>query len=295
MFSDSLTIIIDFFVFVFGLVVGSFLNVCIYRIPREQSIIKPRSHCPKCRKLVTWYDNIPLLSYILLGGKCRYCKEKISLQYFIVELITGLMFLLFYNRFGFTAISLIYVVFVCGLIIATFVDFNFRIIPDEIDIGGIVLGLLISFIYPLLQKTDSHLLGLFRSLLGVVIGGGIIWLTGIIGDFIFFVVIPPIYKKIFNKEYYLLKEFKESGEEPSTMGGGDVKLLAMIGAFIGWQKAVLSFFIAPLVGAAMGIFIKFVKKRSTIPYGPFLALASLISLFYWEVILDWFWLFLRYN
>lgn len=260
MFSDYLSVVINFFIFIFGLVVGSFLNVCIYRMPRDQSIIKPRSHCPKCRKLVAWYDNIPLLSYLLLGGECRYCKEKISLQYFIVELLTGIMFLSFYNSFGFSVISLIYAIFVCGLIVATFVDFNFRIIPDEIDIGGIVLGLTFSFIYPALQNTGNHLLGLFRSFLGVIIGGGIIWITGVIGDF------------IFKKE---------------TMGGGDVKLLAMIGAFLGWQIAIMTFFIAPLFGAIIGIIIKLRTKNSLIAYGPYLSLASIVALFWSDKILRW--------
>lgn len=259
-FSNFDKIGFNFFIFVLGLAVGSFLNVCIYRLPREESIVKPRSRCPKCKKLIHWYDNIPLLSYIILRGKCRYCNTKIAFQYFIVELLTGLIFLLFYNKFGFTIISLIYTVFVCGLIIATFVDFNFRIIPDEINLGGIVLALVISFIYPYLHNTPNHLLGLYRSFLGMVVGGGIIWITGIIGDF------------IFKKE---------------TMGGGDVKLLAMIGAFLGWKMAILTFFVSPVFGAVVGIIIKLRTKSSLIAYGPYLSLGSVIVLFWGNNILRW--------
>ena len=248
------------FIFVFGTGVGSFLNVCIYRLPRQESIVRPRSHCPKCNKMVAWYDNIPLLSYLLLLGKCRHCKTKISFQYFIVEFLTGAMFVLLVNKFGFTLDALIYIIFTSGLIVATFVDFNFRIIPDEINIGGIVLALILGFVYPQLHNVDSNLTGLLRSFLGMIVGGGIIYLTGLIGDF------------IFKKE---------------TMGGGDVKLLAMIGAFLGWQIAVLTFFIAPVIGAVVGIIIKLKTKSSLIAYGPYLSLASLIALFWNQEIINW--------
>ncbi|MDD5355629.1 MAG: prepilin peptidase [Candidatus Omnitrophica bacterium] len=259
-FANFYTIGINFFIFITGLAVGSFLNVCIYRLPREQSLVKPRSHCPHCKKTISWRDNIPLLSYILLKGKCRHCKAKISFQYFTVELITALMFILFYNTFGLTVKSIIYLVFTCGLIVATFVDFNFRIIPDEINIGGIILGLVASFIYPELHNAGSHIFGLYMSFLGIIVGGGILWLTGLIGDF------------IFKKE---------------TMGGGDVKLLAMIGAFLGWKIAVLTFFISPIFGAVVGIIIKLRTKNSLIAYGPYLALGSLVSLFFGNDILKW--------
>jgi len=247
-------------VFVFGLIVGSFLNVCIYRMPRERSVVAPRSFCPHCKKTIPWYDNIPLLSYLLLGGKCRSCRKKISLQYFIIELLTGLFFLWFYSAMGLGARFFIYLIFVCGLIVATFVDFNFRIIPDEISVGGIIVGLLCSLAFPALHHASSNLVGLARSLLGVVVGGGVIWLTGIIGDF------------IFKKE---------------TMGGGDVKLLAMIGAFVGWQMVLLTFFIAPLFGSVVGIIIKLKTKDSLIAYGPYLALASIVVLFWGNDILRW--------
>lgn len=247
-------------IFIFGLIVGSFLNVCIYRMPRERSVVKPRSFCPHCKKTIVWYDNIPLLSYVLLGGRCRSCRKKISLQYCIVELLTGLFFLWFYHEAGLSWLFFIHIVFVCALIVATFVDFNFRIIPDEISIGGIVVGLLFSFVFPMLHHVDNHFMGFVKSLLGVIVGGGVIWLTGIVGDF------------IFKKE---------------TMGGGDVKLLAMIGAFLGWQMALLTFFVAPLFGSVIGIIIKLKTKSSLIAYGPYLSLASIVVLFWGNEILNW--------
>ena len=260
MFSSLIQPLYIIFLFLFGLCVGSFLNVCIYRMPREESIVKPRSHCTKCRKTVKWYDNIPLLSFILLGGRCRNCKEKISFQYFIVEFLTGAMFAYMRYVFGVTVYTFVYLIFICALIVATFVDFNFRIIPDEISLGGIVVGLILSLVFPKLHQVDTHLLGLYRSFLGVIIGGGVIWLTGIIGDF------------IFKKE---------------TMGGGDVKLLAMIGAFLGWQMAVLAFFVAPVFGSIVGIIIKLKTKNSLIAYGPYLSLASVVVLFFGNDILNW--------
>jgi len=229
-------------------------------MPREQSVVKPRSHCTKCKKTIKWYDNIPLLSFICLGGCCRYCKEKISSQYFIVELLTGVIFASIGYVFGMTIYTAIYLIFIGALIVATFVDFNFRIIPDEISLGGIVVGLVVSLIFPKLHQVDNHLLGLYRSFLGVIIGGGTIWLTGIIGDF------------IFKKE---------------TMGGGDVKLLGMIGAFLGWQMAVLTFFVAPVFGSIVGIIIKLKTKNSLIAYGPYLSLASVIVLFFGNDIINW--------
>ncbi|MFA5087983.1 MAG: prepilin peptidase [Candidatus Omnitrophota bacterium] len=256
------------FIFLFGLAVGSFLNVCIVRIPQGKSIVAPRSQCVRCQKMIPWYDNIPLLSYLLLRGRCRFCREKISFRYFIVEFLTAVLFLMFYLRFGMEAVLFPYLVMLCGLIISTFVDFEHRIIPDEISLGGMAAGLVFSFILPSLHFVEplvnqgflTHLSSLGRSLLGVLVGGGSIYLLGLMGDF------------IFKKE---------------SMGGGDVKLMAMVGAFVGWKLVLLSFFIAPFFGAVYGIIEKIRTKESTIAYGPFLALGTLISLFGGEIIISW--------
>lgn len=251
--------------FLFGIIVGSFLNVCIVRLPHERSVVKPRSHCPQCKHPISWYDNIPLLSYTLLGGKCRHCKAVISFRYFLVELITGLTFAGFYLHFGLSAVTLAYLVMACCFIVATFVDFAHRIIPDEVSVGGMLIGLILSFFIPELHVDhpvgfQGQELALGRSALGVFIGGGSIYLLAIIGDF------------IFKKE---------------SMGGGDVKLMAMVGAFLGWKLAVLAFFIAPFFGAAYGIAEKIRTKDSAIAYGPFLVLGALISLFWGGDIIAW--------
>jgi len=249
--------------FIFGSLVGSFLNVCIHRMPLGESVVWPSSHCPHCKKRIPAYDNIPFISYLLLGGKCRYCRKKISLRYPLVELLTAAMFVLLFKRYGLTYDFFLYLVLVCGLIIATFVDIKHRIIPDEISIGGIVIGFILSSIKSFdLSPFSFHLRPMINSLLGIFIGGGIIYLTGIIFDFFYFKVFknPPI-----------------QGETES-MGGGDVKLLAMIGAFLGWQKVLVTFFVAPLLGLVIGLINLMVKKDHTIPYGPFLSLAALVAM-----------------
>lgn len=257
--------------FIFGSITGSFLNVCIHRMPQGgYSLVKPSSHCPNCKKPINWYDNIPLLSYILLGGRCRFCRERIRVRYFIVELLTALLFLLFYNRFGITYDLFFYLIFLSGLIAATFIDIQHRIIPDEISVGGIIIGFILSGIKGVhLWPLTFNLSFLLSSLLGIIVGGGIIWLTGFLFDLVYFKFLkkPPI-----------------QGETES-MGGGDVKLLAMIGAFLGWKKAVLTYFLAPFFGAVIGIINLATKKDHTIPYGPFLSLAALISLFWADKII----------
>lgn len=263
--------ILDLFgilMFVAGAVIGSFLNVCIVRLPHEQSIVTPRSHCVRCKKMIPWYDNIPFVSYLILRGQCRFCNEKISARYFLVELITALTFLGFYWHFGPTILLLPYLFMAACFIVATFVDFEHRIIPDEVSIGGMFAGLVFSLLIPQLHDVPLegqslilvHLHSLGLSLMGVLIGGGSIYLMGILGDF------------LFKKE---------------SMGGGDVKLLAMVGAFMGWKMAVLTFFIAPFFGAVYGIIEKIRTKDTMIAYGPFLVLGALICLFWGDPIIAW--------
>ncbi len=263
------------FVFVFGSLVGSFLNVCIYRLPLEESIVFPRSHCPKCKKTIPWFDNIPFISYVLLGGKCRFCRVKISPRYFLVELLTASIFLLFYLRFSFGFQFFLYIIFACGLIVATFVDFSHRIIPDQISIGGIIVGFCLNCLTGLsFQPFVYHFAPLVDSLSGILIGGGIIFGIGYIFDLIYFKLLkhPPVQ------------------EETQSMGDGDVKLLAMIGAFLGWKAALITFFLAPFFGLGVGIFNMLVKKDHLIPYGPFLSLAALLAIFWKQKILHLFFL-----
>jgi len=256
--------------FIFGSIVGSFLNVCIYRMPNSESVVWPRSHCPKCKKRIPAYDNIPFLSFILLRGKCRFCKGKISLRYPLVEFITASLFLLFFMRYGLSYDLFFYLILLSALIIATFIDIPHRIIPDEISVGGIIVGFILSSVRGVAVNPLAFSFKPMRnSFLGIILGGGIIYLTGWLFDIIYF---------------KLLKKPAIQGETES-MGGGDGKLLAMIGAFLGWQRAVMTFFLAPFFGAAIGIYMLITKKDHTVPYGPFLSLAALISIFWADKIM----------
>jgi leader peptidase (prepilin peptidase) / N-methyltransferase len=233
--------------FILGSFIGSFLNVCIYRMPKSESIVTPRSHCVNCKAFIKWYENIPLLSYIALRGRCRYCKKSISVRYFIVELLTAVLFVLFYSKFGLGLDLLFYLILLCGLIVATFIDFEYQLIPDSVSLGGLALGLIINL------RGDF-----LSSLLGAAIGAGSIYSIGVLG------------KLLFKKE---------------AMGFGDVKFLAMIGAFLGWQKVLVVFFLAPFFGAAVGITLKIKYKAEIIPYGPYLSLATIVTILWGEKIL----------
>ncbi len=257
--------------FIFGAITGSFLNVCIHRMPLSESVVWPRSHCPKCKKQIPGYDNIPFLSFLRLGGKCRFCKQKISLRYPLVELLTAIMFVVLLRYYGLSYDFFVYLIFACGLIIATFVDIDHRIIPDEVSIGGLILGFILTSIRGVnLSPFSINFRPMLNSLLGIVIGGGIIYLTGALFDLIYFKLLkkPPIQG------------------ETSSMGGGDVKFLAMIGSFLGWQRALITFFLAPFFGVVIGIINLVSKKDHTIPYGPFLAIAALISMFWTSKIIS---------
>ena len=244
--------------FALGSCVGSFLNVCIYRLPREQSVVRPRSRCPSCRRLIVWYDNIPLLSFALLRGRCRRCRARISWRYPLVEALTGGATVAVVQRFGTGAAGVVYVAFVAALIAVSFVDLEFQIIPDEISVGGLVAGVVLSGLIPALHGTDSRWLSLGRSVLGLVAGGGILYVTAVVGDF------------IFKKE---------------SMGGGDIKLLAMAGSLLGWKLVLLTFFIAPMLALIPGLFVLLFKRSHIIPYGPFLSVGLVVSLFFGQELL----------
>lgn len=245
-------------VFIIGLCIGSFLNVCIYRMPRDESIVKPGSHCPACNKPIAWFDNLPLISYIFLLGRCRHCRAKISPLYFVVELLTALLLVALARQFGISAKFFIYSLLAAGLVVATFVDFAHQLIPDTVTLGGLATGLILSAVFPTLHGQASWKFGLRESLIGALAGGASIYFIGVVG------------KLIFRKE---------------SMGGGDVKLLAMVGSFLGWKAALLIFFIAPVFGAIVGIILKLKYKAEIIPYGPYLALATVIAIFRGERII----------
>jgi leader peptidase (prepilin peptidase)/N-methyltransferase len=241
-------------VFVFGAVIGSFLNVCIYRIPRSKSIVKPNSFCPNCEKPIEFYDNIPIVSYILLGGKCRHCGAKISKRYPFIELLTAVLYLIFYKKLGLTFELFVTLLFVTLLIAIAFIDLEFQIIPDVLSIGGLVAGLVLALFRPMFLYLDPKF-GFLDALYGVLIGGGVLF------------VIAYGYQLITKRE---------------GMGGGDIKLLAMIGAFIGLKGGIFSLIAGSLLGTVVGIPMMLAKKQDTkyaIPFGPFLSLGAVIFLF----------------
>lgn len=242
--------------FIFGAVVGSFLNVCICRMPKDESIVSPPSHCPYCDYRIRWYDNIPLASYLLLRGKCRGCGAVISFQYPLVEFINGLLTLFLFLRFGPSLTFLALFLFCSALVVITFIDMEHQIIPDEISLSGIVIGFGFSFFLPWQTWLNS--------LLGILLGGGSLllvaygyqWLTG-----------------------------KEG------MGGGDVKLLAMMGAFLGWKSIPFIIFAGSLVGSVVGVTIMLIQKKDSklaIPFGPYLAFGAVLYIFYGRQIIHWY-------
>src|SRR5512139_3354827 len=241
---------------IFGAIVGSFLNVCILRLPKEESIVWPGSHCPQCKTPIQFYDNIPLVSYMSLKGRCRHCHRVISFQYPLIEGITALTSLILFMKFGPSLSYLFYFLFVAALIVVTVIDLYHQIIPDVISLPGIGVGLLASLILPQLT--------FFDSLKGLILGGGSLF------------VVATLYQWLFKRE---------------GMGGGDVKLLAMIGAFLGWRAVILTILLSSLIGSVTGIFIMVLKGKNfkyAIPFGPFLSMGAVVALFYQNEIISWY-------
>jgi leader peptidase (prepilin peptidase)/N-methyltransferase len=240
----------------FGAVVGSFLNVCIYRLPRGESVIWPGSHCPACGKPVKSYDNIPLLSYLWLVGVCRMCRAPISLRYPTIELVNAIGYLLILWKFGFGWPAVLYALLFSALLVVAGTDLSHKIIPNVITLPGIVIGLVgAATVLPI---------GWSNAALGVLCGGGILLLLAWVSPYLF-------------------------GKE--GMGGGDIKLMAMIGAFLGWKPALLTILLGSLVGSVVGmtlIGLGVVKRDEYIPFGPFLVLGAVVAMFFSQPILDWY-------
>ena len=243
-------------VFTLGLIIGSFLNVCIYRLPRQESIISPASHCPSCKSPIKVYDNIPIISFLNLRGRCRTCSAAISKQYPLVEAIHAVGYLALFHRFGHSIETVIYGAFFSALVVITFIDLFHQIIPDVITYPGIPLCLVLaSTVLPL---------GPVQAAIGCLIGGGLFFLIAILSE-------------------ALLKR--------EGMGGGDIKLVAMIGALVGWDKVLLAIFSASLFGSIISMSLmlfRVINRRDLIPFGPFLAIGALIALFWGNPILDRF-------
>lgn len=252
-------------VFVFGAIVGSFLNVCIGRIPAGESIVRPPSRCPKCKTPLAFYDNIPLISYPLLRGRCRTCSERISPRYFLVELLMGLLALALYYRFGLSYEFFVGFVFVAAMIVISFIDLDVRIVPDVISLPGIVCGFVLSVVGYFAMGLDADLVpSPVSSLIGIVAGGGFLLATA------------WLYEKVTGVD---------------GMGGGDIKLLAMIGAFLGWPAIPITLFIASLVGSVVGLTCMLLTgagRRLALPFAPFLCSGAVLFIFFGEQIIRFY-------
>ena len=241
---------------VFGLVIGSFLNVCICRLPASQSIVSPRSRCPQCGHLIRAHDNIPVLSYVFLRGRCRDCGTRISARYPLVEILSGAFAAMTIARFGFGWTALILYSLVAAFLVITFIDIDHRIIPDVITLPGIPIGLAASF--------GPGIISPLESLIGILAGGGSLFL------------VAWIYQAIAKRE---------------GMGGGDIKFLAMIGAFIGWKGVLFTIFVASLTGTLAGMALIFRRREGmklAVPFGPFLAVGAIAYLFIGAEVMTWY-------
>lgn len=242
--------LLNVFAFIFGAAIGSFLNVCIFRLPENHSIVRPLSQCPHCHHPVRFYDNIPIISFLLLKAKCRDCGGKISWRYPLVELITALLALFLFLKFGLTLNFLIYFIFTAVLIIITFIDLDYQIIPDVLTLPGVpVFFLLAVFVIKLPW---------LEALIGLLLGGGVLF------------AIAFIYELLTKRE---------------GMGGGDIKLLGMIGGFLGWKSLIFVLLVSSFLGAIVGIAAMVIKKQDmkyAVPFGPFLSAAAVAYLFWGE-------------
>ena len=342
--------------FAFGCMVGSFLNVCIHRMPLGESIVSPPSHCPHCRYSIPWYLNIPLITWLYLRGKCKNCGAPIAVRYFLVELLTGVTFLGCWLRFGHQsgALALVLGVFLAGMIVATFIDFEHFIIPDEITLGGVVFGMIASFFVPGLHGTDAPSEAVKGSLLGLLAGAGVVYAILRGGKLLFGrhrVTLPADSRIVFTESSVELTDksipYEEVFYRPSdtivikartvelvdrcykdvsvklspsvlrideekfnpeevlhleavsaelvlpreAMGLGDVKFMAAIGAFLGWQAVLFSVIVSSFIGALVGATLVALRKRdlsSRLPYGPYIAMAAAIWIFAGPPIVGWY-------
>jgi leader peptidase (prepilin peptidase)/N-methyltransferase len=248
-------IIADVFVVAFGLLIGSFLNVCIHRLPLQQSIVFPGSRCPRCGHTLAWYENVPLLSYAVLRGRCHQCAAPISIRYPMVEALTGALFLWHWWVFGPSALFVVRLAFGCALLVLFAIDLEHQILPDVITLPGIVVGFVCSWFLPP---------GPVMSLVGIVVGGGILWLIA--------------------EAWFRLRKVE-------AMGFGDVKMLAMVGAFLGVKLVGLVFMLSSILGGIVGVVLIASRRAdmaTKVPFGTMIAVAALAASLYGDAIIAWY-------
>jgi leader peptidase (prepilin peptidase)/N-methyltransferase len=246
----------DGFILIAAFFLGSFLNVCIVRLPQGASVVSLGSHCPRCKQPIAWFDNVPLLSFIFLRGKCRHCKGKISVRYPLVEIAAALIWFGAWKAYGVTLLFGITAIYLSLLLVVSLTDIETGTLPDRVTYFGLGCGVLASLLAPSLHATTAPASALWKSLIGAAVGGALIFVTGWIGSWIF---------------------------QREAMGGGDVKLLAMIGSFIGWEKVLIAFFIAPVLALPFALYQRLARQEEVIFYGPFLALAGGVQFFYGDL------------
>ena len=246
----------DVIVFVIGTLFGSFANVCVYRLPQRLSIIFPGSHCPFCQEALRPWHNIPLLSYVLLGGRCATCKMAISPRYPLVEFGNGLLYVFLYHHYHFSVQGMVFALLATALLIVSCIDVAHTIIPNAITLPGIVVGICTS-----LWLTP---VGVGNAVLGVLVGGGLFLLIAVLSVIIL---------------------------QREGMGGGDIKLVAMIGAFLGWHAVLITIFLGAVLGALVGTVLMLLQRqgrKDPVPFGPFLAIGALLALVWGDTILSWY-------
>ena len=252
---DPLTLTTTVVFVCFGLVVGSFLNVCIYRIPRHESVVWPASHCATCNRSLAWYENVPVVAWLTLGGRCRTCRARISAMYPIVELVTGALFGGAYLLYGATALGFVRIAFGCAMIVLFVIDLQHRILPNVITVSGVPIGFALSLFLPP---------GWRESLIGLVLGGGVLYVIG--------------------EAYYRLRGV-------DGLGMGDVKMLAMIGAFLGWRLTLVTLILASFSGALAGGLMLATGKggmKAALPFGTFLAVGAAVAAVAGDQIFNWY-------
>lgn len=299
----SAIIFTTFFAALFGACFGSFLNVCVWRIPREESVVTPRSHCPSCGRLIPWYLNIPVFSWLMLRGKCKWCGSPIAFRYILLEILTAVLFVVpwfqalssmlmpdcLYAEWSHYQGALsampetywaglvpiinlwlvpVYWLIIFGLLLGMFIDFEHYIIPDRVTWGGVILGFVISPLIPEIHFAGDWLTSLIRAAIGFAAGYGGLMLVAVLG------------KLAFKKE---------------AMGYGDVKLMGAVGALFGWQAVLFTIFLSSLLGSVVGLSLICLKKKalqSQIPYGPYIAVAAMVWMFWGQTICSWYLSFL---
>ena len=263
--------VVTVFAGIWGAMLGSFLNVCVWRLPRNESVIRPASHCPGCGKPIAWYDNIPLLSWIALRARCRHCGTRISIQYPLIELAVALIWAGAVLWWGATWEALIAAVLTTLLLGIALTDARHYLIPDEFSLGGLGAGLALSFVPGGISPLGA--------LAGAAAGFALLWLVKAGGDW-------ALARGMIRGEE--LEQVLEAGEKPTTLGGGDLKMMAMVGSFLGWRGVLLTAFLGSLSGVVVFLPLLLLKRRSPIPFGVFLAVGAVVTLFVGDALIAWY-------